>query len=947
MPDIDTPTSDAPVAEQQAEMTALSESAESADAPVPKRIVIFDAYALIFRAYFAMQRANLRTTAGEPTGAVRGFTATLLHILRELQPTHAAFAFDVDDSTVFRREIDPNYKAHRDPMPEDLPQQIERCREIANAFSVPIYSEPGFEADDVLGTLADQAVAEGFDTWICTLDSDLLQLVTDDISVYLYNPYKSEYTAYDSPATVRARYDVDAIQIIDFKALVGDKSDNIPGVKGVGKVGAAKLLNQYETVEQIYEHIDEVKPAGTQKKLIADQANAFMSKELATIRHDAPVTLDVAAADVTAFDRDVVRAKFDELEFRTLVDQIPGDADDEPPALTQPSVEHYDLVTEESQLQEWVERAPRAALLAVDLETSSVDTIDCEIAGYALSDEAGAGCYIPVGHRSEEPQLDHEVVKSALRPVLESSLIPKLLHNAKFDIKVLRRHGIHLRGLHDDTMVAAFLLNKSSIGLKALAENELGIQMTPIEDLIGKGRKQISMLDVSAEQAGKYAAADADLTLRLANLLLPQLAEHDALEQLYRELELPLIPILVDMELAGVTLDTAILDDLDQQLNTEIESVTTQVYENAGYEFNIGSPKQLSSVLFDHLDLPKTRKTSQGYSTDAQQLERLVDAHPIVNRVLQWRELTKLRSTYVESLPDEVHESTGRIHTDYNQTVAATGRLSSESPNLQNIPVRTEQGRQIRAAFVARPWDHMASDAEVSFVSADYSQIELRVLAHLSEDEGLIAAFRNGEDIHAATASGAYGVSIDDVQPEMRRVAKMMNFGVIYGLSAHGLSQRSGMERRDAQAFIDAYFGRFERVAAWIEETKESTRERGYAETLLGRRRYLPQINGRNFQQRNAAERMAVNMPVQGTAADVMKRAMIEVDAALSDRELRSRMLLQVHDELIFESPTEEIDQLAALLREIMPASLNLVVPLQIEVKSAANWRDLEPLEAT
>lgn len=925
-------------------MAALSD--DDGEAPSGyKRIVIFDAYALIFRAYFAMQRANLRTTAGEPTGAVRGFTSTLLHIFRTLEPTHAAFAFDVDDATVFRREIDPNYKAHREPMPEDLPSQIQRCREIAESFSVPIYQEPGFEADDVLGTLADQAVAEGFDTWICTLDSDILQLVTDDISVYLYNPYKSEYTAYDGPATVRARYEVDPIQIIDFKALVGDKSDNIPGVKGVGKVGAVKLLNQYGTVEQIYEHIDEVKPAGTQKKLLDDRDNAFMSKDLATIRHNAPVALDIAAADVTAFDRDAVIAKFQELEFRTLMDQIPGLDDEDEPIIQQPSVEHYDLVTDEASLQEWVQRAANAPLLAVDLETSSTDTIDCEIAGYALSDEEGQGCYIPVGHRRDEPQLDHELVKSALRPVLENSLIPKLLHNAKFDIKVLRRHGINMRGLHDDTMVAAFVLNKSHIGLKSLALSELGIQMTPIEDLIGKGRNQLSMVDVSAAEAGKYAAADADISLRLANLLLLELSKNAVLDKLYRELELPLIPILVEMELAGVTLDTGILDDLDEQLNGEIATVTTQIFEDAGHEFNIGSPKQLSGVLFDQLELPKTRKTSQGYSTDAQQMERLVDAHPIVNRVLQWRELTKLRSTYVESLPNEVHESTGRVHTDYNQTVAATGRLSSESPNLQNIPVRTEQGRQIRAAFVAKPWEELTPDAEVNFVSADYSQIELRVLAHLSEDDGLINAFRNGEDIHAATASGAYGVSIDDVQPEMRRVAKMMNFGVIYGLSAHGLSQRSGMERRDAQAFIDAYFGRFERVAQWIEETKESTKEQGYAETLMGRRRYLPEINSRNFQRRNAAERMAVNMPVQGTAADVMKRAMIELDEALHKRELRSRMLLQVHDELIFEVPSEEIDSLADILREIMPAALDLVVPLNIEVKSARNWRDLEPLQ--
>ena len=915
-----------------------NESETAALIPPAPRIVIFDAYALIFRAYFAMQRANLRTSGGEPTGAVRGFTATLLHIINTLKPTHAAYAFDVSDETVFRRDTYPEYKAHREPMPEDLPAQIERCRQIAEAFSIPVYEAPTFEADDVLATLADQAVDAGFDTWICTLDSDLLQLVSDDISVYLYNPYRSEYVAYDSPATVRERYDIEPIQIIDYKALVGDKSDNIPGVKGIGKVGAAKLLNQFHTVEGIYEHIDEVKPAGTKKKLEAGYADAVLSKDLATIRHDAPVTLDLQAADVTQFEHDAVAAKFDELEFRTLRDQIPGSGQ---PALEAPS-EDYDLVTDEQALSEWVERAQRAALLAVDLETSSTNTIDCEIAGYALADDAGSACYIPVAHRNEQHQLSPDLVRDALRPVLESPLVSKVLHNAKFDIKVLSQHGINLRGLTHDTMVAAFVLSEEKVGLKDLALSRLGVSMTPIEDLIGKGRKQISMVDVTAEKAGPYAAADADMTLRLANDLLPRLADEPKLETLYHELEMPLIPVLVEMELAGVTLDADTLEELDQTLDRDIATMTQTVHEDATHEFNIGSPKQLSGVLFDELKLPKTRKTSQGFSTDAQQLERLREAHPIVNHVLQWRELTKLRSTYVESLPDEIQPATGRIHTDYNQTVAATGRLSSEHPNLQNIPVRTPQGREIRAAFVPRPWNDVNDD--VCFVSADYSQIELRVLAHLSADEGLIEAFRRGEDIHSATASGAYGVSLDDVQPDMRRVAKMMNFGVIYGLSAHGLSQRSGMERRDAQAFISAYFDRFSRVQEWIEETKLSTKEAGYAETLLGRRRYLPAINSSNFQARSAAERMAVNMPVQGTAADVMKRAMLEIDQALRQRELRSRMLLQVHDELIFETPATEVDDLCALLHELMPVAIEMVVPLQIEVKQGPNWRDLEPL---
>ena len=922
---------------------ALDPPPTDADRPRPPRLVVLDGHALIFRAYFAMP-SELKTTAGEMTGAVRGFTSTLINIIDTLEPTHIALALDVEDSTVFRREIDANYKAHRPPIPEDLPPQIERCKQVAAAFSIPTYEVSGYEADDVLATLADQAAAQGIETWLATLDSDLVQLVRDKVSVYMYRPFQRDYVRYDGAEAVRNRYNIDPPQMIDYKALVGDKSDNIPGVKGIGDKTAVKLLNAYPDLEAVYAHLEEIQPAGTQKKLREGREVAFMSKDLATIRHDAPVELDLEASRVDDFDPDNVRAIFEELEFRSLMNRIPyPDGAQQPEAKPAPEVD-YDLVTDQAALNGWLERARAAELLAVDLETSGLDAIDCEIAGYALADAETRACYIPVGHQVEgESQLDAELVREALRPILEDPSIPKVLHNAKFDIKVLARHGIELRGLAHDTMLAAFVLNEGKIGLKALALSELGEEMTPIEDLIGKGRSQITMLEVPPDQAGPYAAADADMTLRLAGTLLPRLAEQEQLERLYRELELPLIPILVQMELAGVALDADLLSDLDGKLDGDIAAITQQVYEDAGHEFKIGSPKQLSGVLFDELDLPKTRRTSQGYSTDAQHLERLAEAHPIVEHVLQWRELTKLRSTYVEPLPAMVHESTGRIHTDYNQTVAATGRLSSENPNLQNIPVRSERGGEIRAAFVPRA----GNGGDVCFLSADYSQIELRVLAHLSGDEHLIDAFRNGEDIHAATAAGAYGVGLDDVQPEMRRVAKMMNFGVIYGLSAHGLSQRSGMPRGDAQAFIDAYFARFRRVEAWIEEIKASTKQRGYAETLLGRRRYLRDINSFVFQKQKAAERMAVNMPVQGTAADVMKRAMLDVAAALPRRELQSRMILQVHDELIFEAPREETDDLSALLHEIMPTAIEMVVPLQIEVKQGDNWRDLESTPQT
>lgn len=935
-----------------------------------QRIVLLDGHAIIFRAYFAMARAaplSVKST-GEPVGAVFQFANTIRNVIEELQPTHLALALDVSDDTTFRRERDPNYKAHREAPPDDLPPQIERCRQVAEAFSIPIYEAPTYEADDVLATLADQAAAAGVEAWIATLDSDLLQLVREGVNIFMFRPYQRDTVRYDSADTVRERYEIDPIQMIDLKALEGDKSDNIPGVPRIGRKTAVKLLNQWPTVEEMYAHIDDIAPPAAQRALREHRDVAFHSKWLATINHEAPVTLDLAAASLLDYDRAAAVGLFTELEFRSLTEwasALQGDSfrpGAPPPAVPAERVE-YDLVRDEAALAAWVERAAAAPLLAVDLETSSLDPIDGDLAGYALADARGRAAYIPVGHRPPapqgqgsledgrqtspieagvEPQLDAEFVRDALRPVLEDPSVPKVLHNAKFDIKVLARHGINLRGLEHDTMLIAYLLGESGIGLKALAQSRLGVAMTPIEDLIGRGRNQLSMLDVPAEQAGSYAAADADMTLRLASVLLPELEQDEALASLYRQLELPLIPVLIQMELAGVALDTAQLETLDAALDLEIEAITARIYEDAGREFKIGSPKQLGTVLFEELDLPKTRKTSQGYSTDARQLEPLAQRHQIVDRVLQWRELTKLRSTYVESLPPLVSPSTRRVHTDYNQTVAATGRLSSERPNLQNIPVRSEMGRQIRAAFVPHSWDGIGSD--VCFVSADYSQIELRVLAHLSQDAGLIEAFQRSEDIHAATASAAYGVALDDVQPEMRRVAKMMNFGVIYGLSAHGLSQRTGMARGDAQAFIDAYFGRFTRVAEWLEETLQSTRERGYAETLLGRRRYLPAINASNFRERSAAERMAVNMPVQGTAADVMKRAMLHIDGALRAHELRARMLLQVHDELIFELPIAEVAGLADLLQQVMPIAIEMVVPLQIDIKQGPNWRDLAPI---
>ena len=932
---------------------------KTAGSPPPReRFVILDGHGIIFRAYFALREVqpfSVKKT-GEETTAVYGFVNTLLRVVRELKPTHIAIAMDTAAPT-FRHDADADYKAHREPIPEALPAQIERCRQVIQAFGIPLYEADGFEADDVLATLADQAVETGLETWIGTLDSDLLQLVRPGIKVYMYRPYQRDTVLYDSDEKVRDRYGIDPIQIIDYKALKGDTSDNIPGVPGIGDKTAVKLLNEYRTLDEIYEHLDAVKPPRAQKALREYADLARHSRDLASIRHDVPVSLDIEATRLSDFDDAPVVELFTELEFRSLIDRLADwPAGSRSPVPDDYIAVDYEIVRDAASLARWVDRARAADLLGLSIETSSSDAMDCEIAGYALAVAPGEACYVPVRHSPPPAQgtqttldiapdaegagsmLPPEEARDALRSLLEDGDVPKLVHNAKFAMKVLAEDDVTLRGLAQDTMLAAYLLGESTTSLKTLAFERLGMKLAPLQDLIGSGKKQITLTQVPADEAGAYAAANADAALRLAPTFADEFERETGIADLYRSMELPLVAVLAAMERTGVTLDPTAFAQLAQQLESEIAAIEQAIHSSVGHEFNVASPKQLSEVLFEELDLPKTRKTTQGYSTDAQALERIADAHPAIEQVLQYRELAKLKSTYVDTLPGLINARTGRIHTDYNQAVAATGRLSSENPNLQNIPVRTEMGRSIRAAFVTR------DGKDSVFLGADYSQIELRVLAHLSQDPSLIEAFRDDEDIHAATASGVYGVAPADVDSEMRRIAKMMNFGVIYGLTAHGLSQRARMERAEAQQFIDAYFERFARVAEYIEEIKASTRTCGYAETLLGRRRYIPEIKSNNFQARSAAERVAVNMPVQGTAADVMKRAMLQVAAGLGERELGARMILQVHDELIIELPRAEVSEVAVLLGEIMPSAIEMVVPLQIEMKSGPNWRDMDPL---
>ena len=904
------------------------------------KLVILDGHGIIYRAYFAVREPLIVQRTGETVTAVYGFTNTLLRVIDELQPTHIAVAMDPPGPT-FRHEADETYKAHRPETPDDLPPQIERTVDVIRAFNIPIYEVPGFEADDVLATLADQSAAAGVETWIATLDSDLLQLVRPGVNVFMYRPYQRDTVLYNSAERVRDRYGIDPIQVIDYKGLKGDASDNIPGVPGIGEKTAVKLLNEYPTIEAIYDHLDEVTPPRAQKALTENRELAFHSKEMATIRHDVPVELDLDGSELQDFDRGAVVELFRDLEFRSLINRLPepqpgrGGA---APRDTDQIPTDYAVLRSAKALRQWLADAAQAPLLALSPAADGDDPMTAAIAGYALAVSAGQAVYAPVAHANDgEPQLDPGETLKLLKPVLEDAARPKVLHNAKFATKLLRRHGVTLRGVQEDTMLAAYLLGESSVTLRSLALERFALEIPPLTDLLGTGQKQIALREAPAGDAAIYGCTNADLLLRLQADFAVRLAEEPQLSELYTEMELPLSRVLAEIELRGVALDADAIRAMGVDLEKEIDRHERAIYKAAGQEFNIGSPKQLSVVLFEELELPKSRKVTHGYSTDVRALERLIGAHPIVELIMQYREVSKLKSTYVDTLPELVHPETGRIHTDYNQAVAATGRLSSENPNLQNIPIRTETGREIRRAFIPR------NGEDVCFLAADYSQIELRVLAHLSRDEHLIEAFRDDEDIHAATASVTYGVDPADVTPDMRRIAKMMNFGVIYGLTDFGLAQRANIGRKEARGFIDAYFGRFDRVAEWLEEIKVSTKERGYAETLLGRRRYVPEIRSPNFQVRAAAERVAVNMPVQGTGADVIKRAMLQVDAALAEREAACRMILSVHDELIFELPEREVPETAALLQAIMPLAIEMIVPLKIELKRGPNWGDLEP----
>jgi len=912
------------------------------------KLTLIDGHALAYRAYFALTGAGTQTnrwvtSRGEPTAGTYGFTSILLSLLEKEKPEYLAVTFDTGKT--FRDDLYPAYKATRAKMPEDLRPQIDRIREVVRAFHIPIFEAEGFEADDVLGTLARRMSAAGTDVLILSGDRDLLQLVDERITVRLPGRSLSESVDYN-PARFEELWGFTPEKLVDYKALVGDTSDNIPGVKGIGEKTATELLKTFGSLDEIYRRLEEV-PARYRAKLEAGRESAILSRTLATIRIDAPVRAELAECRVGSYPREEVAALFQVLEFRALLSRLPAPAGSGvqmgmfDPTAPRADVTRWHMLQTESDLATLAENISRVPLLSLDTETTSTDPMQAELVGLSLAFAEGEGYYIPIRHEGG-PNLELGVVKERLGGLLADGRIPKSGHNIKYDWTILERAGLPISPPAFDTMVAEWLCNPASrsLGLKELGFIRLGAEMTPIEALIGKGAKQITMDRVPASQAAPYAAADADVSLRLVALLRQDL-ESRGQSKLFAEMEMPLIPVLAAIEQEGVRLDLPYLSGLGGDWETELRRIEVRVHEMVGRPFNLQSTQQLADVLFGQLGLQppdKSRKTAAGkYSTAADVLESMVGSHPVVEQILRHRELSKLLSTYVVALRDEVNPSTGKVHTSYNQTGTVTGRLSSSDPNLQNIPTRTEEGRRIRRAFICSPGHRL--------LSIDYSQIELRLAAHMSGDPGMTEAFRRGEDIHAVTAAAVYGVPLAEVTSAMRRHAKAVNFGLLYGQTAFGLTRSTDLTLSEAEEFIRKYFERFAKIRDYLETLKRMAAERGYVETMLGRRRYFPELapgSRLDVSARNRAEREAINAPIQGSAADILKIAMIRLPGELTRAGLHARMILQVHDELVFDCPAAEVLPATRLVRHVMENVLSLSVPLTADAAQGENWEEMQ-----
>ncbi|MDY0269007.1 DNA polymerase I [Trichloromonas sp.] len=883
-----------------------------------RRLYLIDGSSYIYRAYFAIR--HLSNSRGLATNAVLGFVNMLLKVVREHAPDHLAVVFDAKGPT-FRKELYPEYKANRVAMPEDLVPQIPYIKEVVRAFNMPAIEKEGFEADDIIATLAKKFAAEGLEITVVTGDKDLMQIVSDRIR--LLDTMKDKVSGLEE---VAERFGGTPDKVIEVQALAGDSSDNIPGVPGIGEKTAVKLIREFGTVEELLERSAEVKgKMGEKLREFAKQAR--LSKRLVTLVDNLPLDLDYASFALSEPNREALTALFKELEFHKLIQEFSTE--------TRADGSGYRGVLDEAGLDELTAELRRAGRFAFDTETTSLDAVRADLVGLSFAVKEQEAWYIPVGHRylGAPEQLDRRRVLDALLPLLEDPNLFKIGQNLKYDLLVLRRAGIEVKGPFFDTMIASYLVHPAakSHGMDALASDLLAHKTVSYAEVTGSGKKQIGFAEVEVEKAVHYAAEDADITLRLAAVLDPKLDE-TAQRQLFDEVEMPLVEVLTAMEWAGIRIDSAFLGALSKEMEGKLAALEREIHELAGGPFNIASPKQLGEVLFERLKLPKGKKTKTGWSTDVEVLSALAEQHSVAARILEHRSLAKLKNTYCDALPKLVNPDTGRIHTSFNQAVTATGRLSSSEPNLQNIPIRTEEGGRIREAFIP-------AEGHV-LLAADYSQIELRILAHLADEAVLKESFARGEDIHKRTASEVFGVFPEMVTNEMRRQAKTINFGVIYGMGAFSLGKDLGIPTREAQAFIDNYFARYPGIKTFMESKKQEAREKQYVTTLLGRRCAVPEIHSKNGAIRAYAERNSINYPIQGSAADIVKLAMVRIHRRFVEEGLKTRMMLQVHDELVFDVPRGELERVRDLVRREMEGAMALNVPLVVDIGVGGNWRE-------
>ena len=892
-------------------------------------LLLVDGSSYLYRAFHVPNLQQLSNSRGEPTGAVYGVTNMLRSLIREYRPEHMAVVFDARGKT-FRHALYPEYKANRPSMPEELAAQVEPLLAVVRAMGLPLLQVPDVEADDVIGTLARQAGEQGIDTVISTGDKDMAQLVNRHVS--LVNTMSQ--TSLDE-AGVAEKFGVTPGQIIDYLALMGDSSDNIPGVPKVGPKTAAKWLGTYGTLDNLIAKAGDIK--GKVGESLREHLEQLpLSRELTTIRCDLELETVPADLQVQAADKEQLRTLYTDLEFIRLLDELDSDAGDKPASAEGGPDADYQAVFTQAQLDDWLARLQQAGVFAFDTETTSIDYMAARIVGVSFAVNAHEAAYVPLAHDypGAPDQLDREAVLAQLKPLLENRELSKIGHHIKYDRNVLANHGIVLDGMAYDSMLESYVLASTAVrhDMDSVALKYLGHTTIKYADVAGKGAKQLGFNEVPVETAAPYAAEDADITLQLHQAMWPQLSATPALEKIFTDIEMPLVTVLSDMEQTGVAIDTDMLARQSGELAQRILEIEQEAHREAGQPFNLGSPKQIQQLLFDKLQLPVLAKTPKGAPSTAESvLQELALDYPLPRLILEHRSLSKLKSTYTDKLPQQVCERTGRVHTSYHQAVAATGRLSSSDPNLQNIPVRTEEGRRIRQAFVAPPGKVL--------LAADYSQIELRIMAHLSTDAGLLQAFSAGEDVHRATAAEVFGVAPEAVSSDQRRSAKAINFGLIYGMSAFGLAKQLSIARGAAQEYIDVYFARYPGVHDYMEATREQAREQGYVETVFGRRLYLPDIKARNGQLRAAAERTAINAPMQGTAADIIKRAMIDMHGWLATATgLDIRMIMQVHDELVFEVAETDVEAARGPVNELMRGAASLSVPLLVEIGTGVNW---------